>query len=93
VRKVAAGVGVALALGTTVSAQAPAAIPIPRPLTAAAQRLPPTVLAQYIEVLHGLVRPLHDAATREWERAAESTSDLAASLARQRLAGITVPDC
>ena len=70
-------------------------IPIPPQLTAAAQRLPPNVLAQYREVLHGLARPLEEQAARSWERAVanEDASPFVAARARERLAGTTAPDC
>ena len=87
----------AIRLGDTFLCQADkiTAIPIPPPLAAAVQSLPPSVLSQYIEVLHGLVRPLHDQAARQWERAAaiEDASGWVIRRAGERLAGTSLPDC
>jgi hypothetical protein len=70
-------------------------IPIPPQLAAAAQRLPPRVLDEYLEVLHGIARPLRDQAARVWERAAAKADapQFVVDRARERLAGATVPDC
>lgn len=83
-------------IGDTFMCQADkiAAIPIPPQLTAAIQRLPSNVVAQYREVLEGLVQPLRDEGVRSWERAADmDASGVVSTWARRRLAGKTFPDC
>lgn len=85
-----------LRIGDIIMCQADkiAAIPPPPQLTAAAQRLPPNVVAEYRNVLEGLVRPLRDEGVRYWERAAGmDASGVVSTWARRRLDGMTVPDC
>ena len=56
---------------------------------------PPNAKAAYFEVLEGLVYPFREQALIHWERAAKSStvSGFWSRIARERLAGITVPDC
>ncbi len=72
------------------------AIPAPPAIASAAQRLQqPTILTDYLAVLHELSAPLRNQATRVWERvaASEDASGWVIRRARERLAGTSLPDC
>jgi hypothetical protein len=71
-------------------ANAIAAIPLPAQVP---QGLPPQILAQYLDVLQGLVRPLRDQAMLAWERASRGSSPYWAAQARERIATGAVPGC
>jgi hypothetical protein len=81
-----------IGIGDSFDCQASAIAGIPPP-PQVARGLPPKVLAQYLDLMEGLVHPLRDEAARAWERAAAGSSPYWAARARERLAGGPVPGC
>ena len=55
----------------------------------------PLTIDEYLAALEGLVRPFREQAYLTWERAAasKSASRFVTERARERFAGITIPDC
>lgn len=81
-----------LRIGDMFVCQANLIVLIPLPLQVT-QGMPPKVLAQYLDVMNGLVQPLRDQAIHYWEAASVETSPYWAAHARDRLAGGAVPGC
>jgi hypothetical protein len=79
-------------MGDTFACQAEKIVAIPPP-PQMTQGMSPSTKAAFLELMDGLVQPLREQAIPYWERAAASGSAFWAARARDRLAGITFPDC